>query len=198
MIKTLTIYLILSILTTISVFTSDDFVYDIYLIISGSPTFSIFKDERIPGLTDKTAFGYGFTGRVMWHPDRNLSFGIMSGYLLLANDEIEIKPQVNGDKFSNAYASLHAVPLQFVVTTQKHGFEAGIGMGPYILISNIEYETIANSYRNELGLTLFSSYTFPLTEQIDIGPEIRVLYLSYRGIFSIMPTFTLRYNVWSY
>ncbi|PKL86031.1 MAG: hypothetical protein CVV22_05735 [Ignavibacteriae bacterium HGW-Ignavibacteriae-1] len=198
MIKTFILYWILLILTTLSVSGSDKFVYDINLIISGSPTFSIFKDERIPGLKEKTAFGYGFTGRAMWHPDRNLSFGIMSGYLLLANDEIEIKAQTNDDKKSTANAVLNAVPLQFVVSTQIDGFEAGIGMGPYVLISNIEYETIAISNRYELGLTLFSSYTFPITEQMDIGPEIRILYLSYRGIFSIMPTFTLRYNVWSY
>lgn len=198
MIKTLKIYLIIVILSLLSASGKDLSDYEIDFNITGSPSFSIFKDDKIPGIEDKTSIGYGFTGRLMWHPGRNLSFGIMSGYLQLAYDKIEINPTLNDGRNTTVYATLKAVPLQFVVTTQKHGFEGGLGMGPYILISKIDYETIATSYRYELGLTLFSSYSFAIAKQLNLGPEIRILYLSYRGIFSIMPSFNARYTLWSY
>jgi len=56
----------------------------------------------------------------------------------------------------------------------------------------------AKGRRFELGLTFFGSYIFPINEKVLIGPELRVLYLSYRGVFSVLPSFTLRINTWSY
>jgi len=134
----------------------------------------------------------------MWHPGRMLAFGLMSGYLFIVEDEIKMNSILTQSQNYNASARLNAIPLQVVVSMQKNGIELGLGMGPYLLLSTIELGKTAEGRRFELGLTFFGSYIFPIGKQVFIGPEIRVLYLSYRGILSLMPSLNLRINAWSY
>jgi len=190
--KILHIYIFLAFIT-VAVLTNaqSDSLYHIELHVTGSPLISYFEDERYPGAPDNSAFGYGMNFRVMWHPGRILAFGLMSGYLFIVEDEINM----NYDKAS---ARLNAIPLQVIVSMQKNDLEVGLGMGPYLLLSTIELGETAKGHRYELGLTFFGSYIFPIGGQVFIGPELRVLYLSYRGIFSLMPSITIRFNAWSY
>jgi hypothetical protein len=175
-----------------------DTLYHIEIHAAGSPVITFFEDERYPGAPDNAAYGYGFSLRLMWHPGRLLALGLMSGYLFIVKDEITMNSDLTESQDHKASAYLNAIPLQVVVSMQKNGIELGLGMGPYLLLSTIELGRTAKGRRYELGLTFFGSYIFPISEQVFIGPELRVLYLSYRGIFSFMPSITLRINPWSY
>ncbi len=137
------------------------------------------------------------TIRAMWHPGRLLAFGLLSGYLLIVEDEFQINSIMNGE-LEYESARLNAIPLQAVVSMQKNGLEIGLGMGPYLLLSTINYGKTAQSHRLELGLTLFGSYIFTVDKNIFIGPELRILYLDYRRILSVMPSLTVRVNIGSY
>jgi len=175
-----------------------DSLYNIEIHATGSPMLSFFEEERYPGAPDNFTFGYGMNIRVMWHPGRLIAFGLMSGYLLISEDEIKTEYNLTNTQSYKARARLNAIPLQVVVSMQKNDLEVGLGMGPYLLLSTIELGKTAKGRRFELGLTFFGSYIFPINEKVLIGPELRVLYLSYRGVFSVLPSFTLRINTWSY
>lgn len=127
--------------------------------------------------------------RGMWHPGRLLSMGFITGYMLLAEDEIP-----------PYHARLTGVPLQFVISMQKHDLEVGLGMGPYLMLTDIKGGGSAPAYgsRLELGLTILGSYSFSLTDCIKIAPEMRVVYLRYRGILSLMPSCSLRIDALRY
>jgi hypothetical protein len=174
-----------------------DSLYHIELSVTASPLVNFFKDERYPGGPNNSTIGYGMNIRAMWHPGRLLAFGVISGYLFIVEDEFQINSILN-DRTENASAKLNAIPLQAVVSMQKNGLEIGLGMGPYLLLSTIDYGKTANSHRFELGLTLFGSYIFSIGKNIFIGPELRILYLDYRRILSVMPSLTTRINIGSY
>ncbi|MCJ7553454.1 MAG: hypothetical protein MUO34_06170, partial [Ignavibacteriaceae bacterium] len=99
---------------------------------------------------------------------------------------------------SEASASLSAIPLQVGVSMQSSEIEIGLGMGPYLMLSSIYYGRLSEGRRIELGITFFGSYRFALNEDIYIGPELRLLYLSYRGIISIMPSLSIRLETLRY
>lgn len=191
----LTILLIGSI--TICTKAQTDTIYNFELSITASPLFSFFQEERYPGGPKSISTGYGMGFRAMWHPGRLLAFGLMSGYLFIVEDEFQINSTLN-NRTENASAKLNAVPLQAVVSMRKNGLEIGLGMGPYLLLSTIDYGKKAQSHRFELGLTLFGSYSFSIGEDILVGPELRILYLDYRRILSVMPSLTVRINILSY
>ncbi len=173
-----------------------DSIYTVEIIGSISPVISYYGFPRYSGAPDNATFGYSGTARVMWFPGRLLSVGILSGYTFLVKEEINIRE--NPGQSVNANAILDAVPLQVVVTMQEYDFEIGMGMGPYLLMSTINYGSTATGKRFELGLTIFGSYVFRLTEGLCVGPEIRVLYLSYRRILSFMPTVSLHFDAFRY
>jgi hypothetical protein len=116
----------------------------------------------------------------------------MTGYCQIAKDEFV----VNGNELASAVLS--AVPLQLVVSMQSKRFEFGLGMGPYLMISTIKYGSEAQGRRFELGMTFLGSYLFSLNDHIYIGPELRVLYLSYRGILSFNPSLFIRFEIFRY
>jgi hypothetical protein len=175
-----------------------DTVYNFELSASASPVISFFRDERYPDAPHNSSFGYSIYLKALWHPGKLFAVGILSGYLFLVQDEIENIPQNNFIIHNSAVARLNAIPLQVVVSMQKRGLEIGLGMGPYLLLSTIEQGISAKGYRYELGLTLYGSYVLPVGKKIFIGPELKLLYLSYRGIFSVMPSITARIDLWSY
>jgi hypothetical protein len=136
--------------------------------------------------------------RGMWHPGRMLTVGIMTGYSFVASDEFIVDTIYSNPREEKASANLAAIPLQLVVSMQYEGLELGVGMGPYIMKSTIEHDIKAEAQRIELGLTFIGLYRFPLGENFSLGPELRVLYLSYRGIISVMPSITLQLDLWRY
>lgn len=171
--------------------------YQIELSTAVSPIISLFKDERYPGGPKNASIGYGMNVRAMWHPGRLLAFGVMSGYLFIVKDEFQINSASEDIPDYQASARLNAIPLQVVVSMQKNGLEIGLGMGPYLLLSTIDYIKIAHSHRFELGVTIFGAYTFAIGKNIMAGPELRILYLDYRRILSVMPSLTARFNIGS-
>jgi hypothetical protein len=184
-------------ITITSVPSQSDTLYRVEITIAAFPTFSYFKEERYPGAPDNVSFGYGTIARALWHPGKMVAFGIMSGYIFLAEDEFGV-PTNSPESLEYAKARLDAVPLQAIVSMQKNEIEVGLGMGPYILYSTINYGSKSRGRRFELGLTLYGVYNFKIDKGLFLGPEIRLLYLSYRGIFSVMPSLTLRYDLWKY
>ena len=172
--------------------TDPDTLYQFEITATASSLFSTFDQERYPGAKNDVAFGFGFYLRGMWHPARLLSVGFMTGYSQIAKDEFLVNNGVM------ASAILSAIPLQLAVSMQSRKFELGLGMGPYLMISTINYGKTAQGKRLELGLTFFGSYLFPLNDSILFGPELRVLYLSYRGILSFNPSFFIRFEIFRY
>lgn len=171
-----------------------DTVYRVEMTGSTASIFSLFRDPRYFGAPDNIQIGYGFYVRAMWHPGRMLAMGFMSGFIYLSHDKFT---PVNTNA-GNVAATLTAIPIQIVVSMQGRGFEFGIGMGPYIMKSTIEYGTTATGRRLELGLTFIGCYKFPITHALSLGPELKALYMSYRGIFSLMPSITLHLDAYRY
>lgn len=172
--------------------TEPDTIYQFEFTATASSLISFFENERYPGSEEYNTLGFGFFLRGMWHPARLLSVGLMTGYCQIAKDEFK-------DSYgTTASARLSAIPLQLAVSMQGENFELGLGMGPYLMITNINYESSAQASRYELGITSFVSYFFSINDNIKIGPEIRVLYLSYREIVSVFPSIFVRFETFRY
>lgn len=170
-----------------------DTTYQVEVTSTLSPAFNFFRHPRIPGTANKATVGYGASLRAMWHPGRLLSVGFITGYMLIADDEFST------DNL-NYSARLTAVPLLVAISMQKHRIEIGMGIGPYLMLTRIAGGTGAPSRGNrlELGMTFFGSYVFELSDNIKIGPELRVLHFRYRGILSLMPSCNVRIDLLRY
>lgn len=168
-----------------------DTTYAVELTATASPAFNFFRVPKIPETSGKFSVGYGFSLRGMWHPARLLAVGFLTGYCVIAEDEIEAGAASSGE---NYHATLAAVPVQLALSMQKAGFEFGMGIGPYIMMSTIGGGSSAHVHgsRLELGMTFFGSYGFPLGENMRLGPELRVVSFRYRGIVSVMPSVFFR------
>ena len=179
-----------------------DTTYRVELTATASPLISAFRNPSIPGTTHETSLGCGLFLRGMWHPGRLLSVGFMTGYLLIDQDVIPIDRSLANQLNTNLEyrARLRAIPLQMAISMQKRDIEVGMGIGPYMMLSTIEggNSAPAGGRRLELGLTFFGSYFFSLNDNIRIGPELRVLYLRYRGILSWMPSCSVRFDALRY
>jgi hypothetical protein len=178
--------------------TDMDTTYRVEISATASSSINFFRDERYPGGPAGNQLGYGMFIRGMWHPGRMLAVGLMTGYLFVSDDEFIVENVNLNSYLEKASASLTAVPLQLVVSMQYDGLELGVGMGPYMMLTTIDYSLTAESDRIELGLTFIGLYRFPIGDNFSLGPELRVLYLSYRGIISIMPSLSLQLDLWRY
>ena len=192
------IILFITVIATSYSQTDNDTTYRVEISTTASSSINFFRDERYPGGPSGSSLGYGMFIRGMWHPGRMLAVGFMTGYSFVASDEFIVDTIYSNPGEEKASANLAAIPLQLVVSMQYEGFELGVGMGPYIMKSTIEHDTKAEAQRIELGLTFIGLYRFPLGENFSLGPELRVLYLSYRGIISVMPSITLQLDLWRY
>jgi hypothetical protein len=171
--------------------TAADTVYSVELTATASPMFNFFRLPKVPGTTDESSLGYGLSLRGMWHPARLLAVGFLTGYCVIAHDEIAAGGEPGATQYD---ATLSAVPLQLALSMQKAGFEFGMGIGPYLMMSSIgggEGDQVEGE-RLELGMTFFGSYTFSLGDMVRLGPELRVVSLRYRGIVSVMPSLSVR------
>ncbi|MBE0572312.1 MAG: hypothetical protein IH618_12285 [Ignavibacteriaceae bacterium] len=178
--------------------TDIDTTYRVEISTTASSSINFFRDERYPGGSSGSSLGYGVFIRGMWHPGRMLAVGLMSGYSFVVSDEFEVDTVYSNQDEEKASANLKAIPLQLVISMQYKGLELGVGMGPYLMRTTINYGSTAESQRIELGLTFIGLYRFSIGENFSLGPELRVLYLSYRGIISVMPSITLQLDLWRY
>ncbi len=170
--------------------TVPDSVYQVEITATASPMVNFFRTPRVPGTPSSTCLGYGGSVRVLWHPGRLLGVGLLSGYFDIAHDAIDASAQVRYE------ATLRAVPMQLALSLQKFGFELGMGIGPYLMLTSINGgggEPVKGT-RLELGMTFFCSYGFPLGDNLTLGPEVRILSFRYRGIISVMPSLSLRFT----
>ena len=177
---------------------SNDTTYSVELSATTSSSINFFRNDRYPGGPSGSSLGYGIFVRGMWHPGKLLAIGVMTGYLFVAEDNFTIDNVYLHSYGEEASANLGGIPLQIVISMQYEGLELGVGMGPYLMLTIIDYGPTAEAQRMELGLTFIGLYRFPLGDKFSLGPELRVLYLSYRGIISIMPSITLKLDLWSY
>lgn len=192
--------LILFIVSFVTIYSQTDIdtTYRVEISTTASSSINLFRDERYPGGPAGSSLGYGVFIRGMWHPGRMLAVGVMSGYSFVVSDEFDVDTIYSNPGEEKASANLSAIPLQLVISMQYEGLELGVGMGPYIMQSTIEHDLKAESQRMELGLTFIGLYRFSVSDNFSLGPELRVLYLSYRGIISIMPSITLQLELWRY
>ena len=167
-----------------------DTVYNVEITGTPCPIVSFFSDERFPESNKYNSLGGGLFIRGMWHPGRLLSVGIMTGYIYLSSDEISDS--------MNASAQLTAIPVQVALAMQKSNLEIGVGLGSYLLLSRIDDGMVSSSVRSELAMTVFGSYFFTLYDNIFFGPVFKVNYLPYRGVVSIIPSFSIRFNICRY
>ncbi len=173
-----------------------DSIYTVEVVSSFSPLISFYKNPRYSSAANNATLGYGGTIRVMWFPGRLLAVGIMSGYCFFAEDNVNSVKSLN--QSISAKAKLSAIPLMAVVSMQSSNFEFGVGMGTYLMMTSIYYGKTANGKRTELGISPFVSYVFRIKHGIYLGTELGVLYLSYRGILSIMPSLTIHFDAYRY
>lgn len=170
-----------------------DTVYRVELIATASPMVNFFRSSKVPGTSGSVSIGCGVSLRAMWHPGRLLSVGILTGVFLLAEDDITMQ---GGGTPLTYTARLTGFPVQLALSMGTAGFECGLGIGPYIMVSAIDGGGSApvRGSRFELGMTFYGSYLFPVTGSIMIGPEVRILSLRYRGIIAVMPSVSVQFT----
>lgn len=196
--KSLIVILIITGFIPIHSQTDIDTTYRIEISATASSSINFFRDERYPRGPAGNSLGYGMFVRSMWHPGKMLAVGLMTGYSFLVKDEFEVDSFYINQNKDIASANLAAIPLQLVISMQYKGLEIGAGLGPYLMLTTINYGSTAQSSRIELGLTFIGLYRFVISNNFSLGPELRVLYLSYRGIISIMPSVTAQLELWRY
>ena len=168
-----------------------DTTYRVEVTATACPMIDIFRYPRVPGSTSKTTLGYGTSVRVLWHPSRLLSVGLLSGYFVIAQDDFPVHlPSAD----LNYSTRLSAVPLQIALSMQKYGVEIGVEIGSYLMMTSISggNSDPARGSRLELAMSIFGSYLFSLSDGIQVGPELRVVNLRYRGIVCVMPSCSFR------
>ena len=190
------VIMLVTVLIGSNVSAQSDTSYTLELHATIAPSFSVFEHERYPGALAETMFGYAFTLRAMWHPGRMLAVGLMSGYTRIASETLP-SDSVSVFPFPTR-ATLTSVPLQAVVSMQGPNLEVGVGMGPHLVYSTLRDHNPAQGTRLELNLTLLASYRWILAPDISVASELRASYFSYRGVFSIQPSLTIRYDLFRY
>jgi hypothetical protein len=176
--------------------TDIDTTYRVEISTTVSSSINYFRDERYLGGPAGNSLGYGMFIRAMWHPGRMLAVGLMTGYSFVVGDEFTVDSIYSTQSGDKASANLAAVPLQLAISMQYKGLEFGVGMGPYLMLTTIDYGSTAKAQRIELGITFIGLYRFSLGENFLLVPQLRVLSLSYRGIISIMPSIVLQLELW--
>jgi hypothetical protein len=159
---------------------------------------SWFRTQRSPLSPEESVYGFGTIDRIMWHPGRLLSFGIVSGWIEFSRENFSPALARAADSVAPGRATLSGVPLQLAVSMRKYGVEVGIGIGPYFMTSVIEDEDVTRSTRLELGITSYVNYSIPLSASVSVGPELTLVYMGYRGIITLIPQFQCSVLLHSY
>ncbi len=113
------------------------------------------------------------SGRLLWHPDHRLRFGVESGWTRFYTYELRGVETTFGA--TDASLSLSAVPLLAVFSMQIHdAITLFAGAGGYFVRSH------ATSFGTTVDVTRFSqgwmaaiSWDYPLTEGVGVGTELK-------------------------
>lgn len=172
--------------------------YRLELYASGGPQMSWFRDRRTPFSANTGAAGTNLMMRMMWHPDHILSVGLLSGWTSISTERLYVSNTNGQEQILDAHLS--AIPMQIDFGIQKWGFELGVGIGAYWLFSDLGREggVLSTSSQIESGVSALFAYTFMLTDDFGIGPELNVHALSYRGITSASALLRIRYDLHKY
>jgi hypothetical protein len=120
-----------------------------------------------------------FSGKLLWEPEYRLSIGVESGYYFIYSTNI--KSENNSDEYMTT--NLNVIPLFLtlsmkVINHLEVNFATGWASLIYLIKTNDSYEnmTIGQLY----SMSDFSagiSYYFPINKSVDIGAEIKYLYI---------------------
>lgn len=120
-----------------------------------------------------------FSGKLLWEPEYRLSIGVESGYYFIYSTNI--KSENNSDEYMTT--NLNVIPL-FLTLSMKitNHLEVNFATGWASLIYHIKTN---DSYENMTIGQLYSmsdfsagiSYYFPINKSVDIGAEIKYLYI---------------------
>jgi hypothetical protein len=168
-----------------------DSIYRVEVHGEFGPLFSHYINGRsLPEDASPNVLGYNSMLEVMWHPNHLLAIGALTGYQLLVAEKYNIP---NSPSTGLVQGSLHAIPLMLDETMQSKYFEAGVALGGYFIMTWLNDATVAEGSRFELGMIGHASYHWYLQDDLTIGPEVLISYMSYRGIVSVAPQLELRY-----
>jgi hypothetical protein len=175
---------------------NEDSLYRIETHAEFGPLISHYIYGRpLPEGASPNVIGYNSMIRVMWHPNHLLAVGILTGYQLLVAEKYSVPDSPSSGLVQG---SLHAVPLMIDETMQSEHFEAGVALGGYIITTKLIDVTTAQASRFELGMIGHASYYWSLRDNLALGPEVLLSWMSYRGIVSIAPQLQLKYVPFQY
>gem|GEM_PF-3668661 len=155
-------------------------------------------DEKLRTPTDLGYEDGGYSGmaRLSWKPQYMIALGIESGVMPISR----IKADTGQGGTGGAFGTLHiaAVPIFFVVSMERYGFELSGGIGAYSLNStggllrggNVASQAWDIGYMGALAWT-WSPERFPF----GIGVDVRLMQFTDRPITILMPGLRLRWNI---
>lgn len=153
---------------------------------------SWFKNQRSPLSPPENVYGAAALGRIMWHPSRLLSIGLLGGWVEFSRENFSPALKFGSDTVAPGRAVLIGLPLQVVISMQKYGVEIGVGIGAVFMQSTIQDEDLTESIRSELGITALWAYNIEVSRSLSVGPELTLIYMGYRGIIMFIPQFHLK------
>lgn len=163
--------------------------------LEGGPMFSIFAKPTVSEGAPSTTVGSQVIGRVLWHPNRLLALGFASGYMVIRHESFTVR---DAGRRSDVEAWLTAVPLLVDVEMEWEHFEAGIGLGGFVLTSYVNDHSESYGTRLELATMYHIARRWYITPSVSIGPELVLNYMDYRGIVSVLPQVTLHSTLFTY
>lgn len=171
--------------------TNPDSTYRVEAHVEFGPLFSHYINGRsLPEGANQNVIGYNSMLELMWHPNHLLAVGILTGYQLLVAEKYYVSDAASSQPIQG---SIHAIPLMIDETMQSDHLEIGVALGGYVIMTRLDDATIANASRFELGMIGHASYHWYLQDDLTLGPEILISYMTYRGIISFAPQLELRY-----
>jgi hypothetical protein len=156
--------------------------------VEGGPMFSFFAKPTVSEGAPSTTVGSQVIGRLLWHPNKLLALGLASGYMVIRHENFTVR---DAGKRSDVEAWLTSVPILIDVEMEWEHFEAGVGLGAFIITSYLSEHGESYGTRLELATMYHIARRWSITPTLSIGPELVLNYMDYRGIVSVVPQVTL-------
>jgi hypothetical protein len=150
---------------------------------------------RFPESASRTTLGYNTAFRVMWHPDHLLAVGIYTGYQLIVAENYAVSDSVS---FGRVRGAIHRIPLMVDESMQLKDFEVGVALGGFIVTTALEDGGVAHASHFELGTVTHASYHWAIANDILLGADASISFMTLRGILSFAPSVSLQYNPYRY
>ena len=156
-----------------------------------------------PGLTARISPGFdpdssvdsktGGPGAILGFtlvPEHALRVGLESGFISITN----VVESQTVSTIPQRYV-LTAIPIFMTLAVGNENIEVGGGIGYYSLIASAGAQDVGTSFKSydwEIGFMLNASYVFPLRENFDLGPDLRVYNFTDRPLTVILLGASLR------